>query len=241
VNVSITSSIYESYSVYCCILLICVLHFFSMSRILFIAVYCSFAYYTFLAFIVLGAVRSIHSSQDLQHLFKTADITESGQETLLTEGIYTVADFLRAEYRISNGCITLSRGNRIDLIYIVNWIRAFKEEHGRMPNVLTEFTIDSFEEFQNRPNEDLHFVNTRMLLDLYLGLSENPDIRKAEVLNDISSTYSSLSEEASNLLNEGSRIEDISNRLRQGKETKEDLERIAQLLPGLTEKDINMS
>eukprot|EP00978_Attheya_sp_CCMP212_P040592 scaffold223411_cov31-Attheya_sp.AAC.1 len=61
------------------------------------------------------------------------------------------------------------------------------------------------------------------------------------MLDDISSMYNSLSEESSNLLNEGSRMEDISNRLREGKETKEDLERIAQLLPGLTEKDINMS
>eukprot|EP00978_Attheya_sp_CCMP212_P005371 scaffold12016_cov65-Attheya_sp.AAC.7 len=128
----------------------------------------------------------MHSHQDLEHIFKIADITKSGQVMLSAEGTYSVdADLLSAEYRISNGNIKLRRGNRIDIIYIVNWVRAFKEKHARMPDILTEFTVQSFEEFQDRPGEDVHLVNSQMLLDhLYLHVSQKPDMETKEMFSD---------------------------------------------------------
>jgi hypothetical protein len=173
----------------------------------------------------------MQSNQDLQHILKTAEIGERAKLTLLAEGIHTVADLLSATHRISNDSIHLTRGNRIELNYVVNWVRDFKVNHARMPDFITEFTKDSFEEFQNRPGEDVHFVNSQMLLDLYLSVSQKPDTDTEEMFNDINSMEDFLSE--------GSSIEAISNRLRRGKQTIEDQARIAQLLPGTTEDDIN--
>jgi hypothetical protein len=117
----------------------------------------------------------MHPNQDLQHILNIAEIGERAKLTLLAEGIYSVVDLLSATPRISNGSIKVSRGNRIELIYVVNWVRDFKENHARMPDFITEFTKDSFEEFQNRPGEELHFVNSQivnnqMLMDLYISL-----------------------------------------------------------------------
>eukprot|EP00978_Attheya_sp_CCMP212_P006848 scaffold15975_cov30-Attheya_sp.AAC.1 len=110
----------------------------------------------------------MQSNQDLEHIFKTAGITKSGQVKLSTEGIYSVYDLISAGHRILNGNIKLKRITRLELIYVVKWIRAFKEKYARIPDVLTEFTKDSFEEFQKRPGEEVLFVNNQMLVDLYV-------------------------------------------------------------------------
>jgi hypothetical protein len=112
----------------------------------------------------------MHPNQDLQHILNTAEVGERAKLKLSAEGIYSVADLLSAECRISNGSIKISRGNRMELKYIFNWIRFFKENHARMPNYITEFTKDSFEEYQNIPGEELHSVSNQMLLDFYVGM-----------------------------------------------------------------------
>ena len=113
---------------------------------------------------------TMHPNQDLQHILNTAEVGERAKLKLSAEGIYSVADLLSAECRISNGSIKISRGNRMELIYILNWIRFFKENHARMPNYITEFTKDSFEEFQNIPGNELHTVDNEVLVNLYLGI-----------------------------------------------------------------------
>jgi len=67
-----------------------------------------------------------------------------------------------------------------------------------------------------------------MLQDLYTHAPQNSDTATEDMLNGRSSPIN-------NVLSEGSSMEALSNRLRQGRETEEDKARIAQLLPGATE------
>jgi hypothetical protein len=198
-----------------------------MRSILFIAVH-SLSTYNHLSYLFvfnLGTALK-QFTPDLEHILKTADITKSGRTALSAEGIYSVNDLISAEYRISNGNIKLRKGNRIDLVDIVYWIRAFKKKHARRPEVLTEFTEASFDQFQ-LSGDGISLVNNRMLQDLYTHAPQNSDTATEDMLNGRSSPIN-------NVLSEGSSMEALSNRLRQGRETEEDKARIAQLLPGAT-------
>eukprot|EP00978_Attheya_sp_CCMP212_P026854 scaffold89047_cov44-Attheya_sp.AAC.1 len=107
------------------------------------------------------------SNQELEHIFETADISTSVQEKLGRDGIHSVDDLISAKHQITNGNIKIKKGARTELIDVIKWAEAFKEEHGRRPDFCTEFTDESFQEFQASGKGVSLFFKTQNLLQLY--------------------------------------------------------------------------